>query len=634
MDSTIEMFLSGVHNLLDDENISKDAAHSSYNWVTQDGKIKLIGGRKIIGVEGGVGSCSALWYSYKVNGEAVLYRKITNKIQYLAGDTWTDVLTGLNDVDVSFANYSSLAGTFTFINSTDGFWKINNANPASPINIYNSAKNFHGKILIDRGRMLLWDRDDGNKKDPTGLYGSWIDRQDSTVYTSVANENLGASGSQTYTGTLAFKAGGSTRNCFGISITGTTTTTETFTDNYDGTLTSNKGGTGTINYATGAYSVTFSAVTTSGNVLANYQWEDSTNKGVADFSKSATRVPGEGFQFPQDEGGDKIMIVLVGQDGAYYSMKKNSVYRLSIDADDKNATNEVYRKNIGVSSKNGAISTGTGIIFINTVNPDKPELTILQKNPLGDSIEPYVIMPQFRFSDYDYTNAYFEIYERYVLLYCRLKDSQKNDTILMLNITGKTVDVVKYNALCSAKHEGNLYVGSPLTDSVYQIFNGFDDEGLSIDNEWIGRGEMFGTERLKKEKKLRIMGLIDPDQAIQVWMDTDDSGFSLVGTIVGSGSYVDYSTSQAIGVNFIGQSQLGGDDVAPAYKYFCEIKLKTPKFRKRMIRFVATGIGYCDINTLMDRDVLIFEDRIPKKYRNKQNVSLNGLTNNLDNPQF
>jgi len=94
MDSTIEMFLSGVHNLLDDENISKDAAHSSYNWVTQDGKIKLIGGRKIIGVEGGVGSCSALWYSYKVNGEAVLYRKITNKIQYLAGDTWTDVLTG------------------------------------------------------------------------------------------------------------------------------------------------------------------------------------------------------------------------------------------------------------------------------------------------------------------------------------------------------------------------------------------------------------------------------------------------------------------------------------------------------------------------------------------------------------
>ena len=53
-----------------------------------------------------------------------------------------------------------------------------------------------------------------------------------------------------------------------------------------------------------------------------------------------------------------------------------------------------------------------------------------------------------------------------------------------------------------------------------------------------------------------------------------------------------------------------------------------------MIWFVATGIGYCDINTLMDRDVLIFEDRIPKKYRNRQNVSLNGLITNLDNPQF
>jgi len=188
--------------------------------------------------------------------------------------------------------------------------------------------------------------------------------------------------------------------------------------------------------------------------------------------------------------------------------------------------------------------------------------------------------------------------------------------------------------LCSAKDGDNLYIGSPLTDSVYQILNGFDDDGLEIKNYWDGRGEIFQTESLKKEKKLRIMGLIDPDQAIQVWMDTDDSGFVLVGTIVGSGSYVDYSTSQAIGVNFIGQSQLGGDDVASAYQYFCELKLKTPKFRKRMIRFVATGIGYCDINTLMDRDVLIFEDRIPKKYRNKQNVSLSGLITNLDNPQF
>jgi hypothetical protein len=125
------------------------------------------------------------------------------------------------------------------------------------------------------------------------------------------------------------------------------------------------------------------------------------------------------------------------------------------------------------------------------------------------------------------------------------------------------------------------------------------------------------------------MGLIDPDQAIQVWMDTDDSGFSLVGTIVGSGNYVDYLSPQTIGANFIGEAQIGGDDNVAVYPYFCEIKLKTPKFRKRSIMFRAKGIGYVDISSINDHDILFFDDRIPKKYRVKQNVSLDGKTNNL-----
>jgi hypothetical protein len=634
MDSTIGAFVSGQHTILDNENIPKDASSGGYNWITKDGKIILAGGRRVVGSEGTVGKCPVLWFGYKVNGDKVLYRKITDKLQYFNGSDWVDIQTGLSDVDYSFQNYSSLAGSFTVFNSTDGFYKINNAHPDSPISLYNASKNFHGKILIDSGRTLLWDRNDANKRDRTGLYGSYIDRQDSTVYTAVTGESIGDLGSRTYTGTLAFKAGGASRNCFAITFAGTVAAgAETFTDNLDGTLKSSRaGGSGTINYATGDYSVTFSAITT-GAVTAAYQWEDSTNKGIADFTKSATRLPGEGFVFPQDEGGDPILNVVIGPDGAYYSLKEKSAYRLSIDADDKNATNKVFRKDIGIPAWRACVSTGSGIVFLNTANPSKPELTILQNNPLGDAVEKYSIISHFKFSDYDYTDSYFDTYERYLMIFCKKLGNPKNDTILFINVDGKTVDVVKYNGLCSAKDGDNLYIGSPLTNSVYQILNGFDDDGLEIENYWDGRGEIFQTESLKKEKKLRIMGLIDPDQSIQVWIDTDDSGFVLVGTIVGSGSYVDYSTSQAIGVNFIGQSQLGGDDVAPAYKYFCELKLKTPKFRKRMIRFVATGIGYCDINTLMDRDVLIFEDRIPKKYRSKQNVSKDGLTTNLNNPQ-
>jgi hypothetical protein len=50
--------------------------------------------------------------------------------------------------------------------------------------------------------------------------------------------------------------------------------TETFTDNGDGTLTGSAGGTGTINYTTGAYSVTFNAAPATGvdNITGDYNY--------------------------------------------------------------------------------------------------------------------------------------------------------------------------------------------------------------------------------------------------------------------------------------------------------------------------------------------------------------------------
>ena len=129
------------------------------------------------------------------------------------------------------------------------------------------------------------------------------------------------------------------------------------------------------------------------------------------------------------------------------------------------------------------------------------------------------------------------------------------------------------------------------------------------------------------------MGLIDPDQKIEVYESYDDAGFSLVGTIVGNGSYVDYSNPQLVGVNMIGEVQIGGGNTEEAYPFFCELKVKTPKFRKRQRMFVVTGIGYVSISMMLDRDILVFEQRIPKRYRNKQNVSKDGESTDLNNPE-
>ena len=626
----IEKFSAGVHNLEKDENIPQSAAQDARNWYTIDGKLKLIPGRALIGTEGAAGAIYGEIFGYKVNGTKVHWRKAGTKIQYYNGTAWTNVVTGLTaTADYTFTNYSSLAGTFTYAWGTDGIYKFHNAHPGSYLSMYSSAINFKGFAFIDKGRSILW----GRKEDKTGLYGSKIDPQGAN-YTTVTNENLASGDGVTvhFSGTLA--SAGGTKNMFGVSITATGG--ETFTDNYDGTLTGSAGGTGTINYFTGAWDVTFVTVpaNAANNIKANYQYEDSNSGGVTDFRKSATRLAAEGFLVPQDEGGDAIQCVLIGPDGAYYSMKKQSAYRFEIDATDLNPVNEVYRRDIGVPSLRGAVSTGIGIVFINTAKADKPELTILEQNALGDGLNVRVLFPHFKFSNYTFDDATLDTHERYFVIACKSADTSTNDTILLGDNSAKTVDITRYPARTFAKDAGILYCGSPVTETVYKVYDGYDDTGFAIDNYWISKGELFETNRLKKTRRLRLKGHIDPDQSYEVYVSYDDAGYQLVGTVRGDQTYVDYNEAQELGANVIGSAQIGGDNGLNSFPYFLELKLKTPKFRKRTIKFVALGIGYVDIEYLEDFDILTFENKLPRRNRLKQNVSLDGQDTDQDSPTF
>ena len=612
----IQVFTKGVHNLLSPEVIPTEAAQDSKNWITQNGVIKLVNGKETIGATGALGKITGQIFGYKVDGTTVHWRKAGTAIQYWDGSAWQNTVTGLTeDAEYTFSNYSSLAGTFTFAFGIDGIYKFHNANPASHCSMYDSTKNFKGHAFIDRGRSILWNR----KEDKTGLYGSWIDNQRAVsggtgVYTAVTGEATTSD-----SGTLAFKAGGATRNCFAVTIT-VTGSGQVFTDNYDGTLTGDSGDTGTINYITGDYTLTESGVGT-----VDYQWEDANVRGVTDFSKSATRLAGEGFQFPQDQGGDAILNVEVGQDGAYYSLKERSSYKLAITATDEDATNEIYRKEIGVPSLRSAVSTGDGIVFINTANPEKPKMTILRKNVTGDAIEPIVLFPQFKFENYTYTDCTIDTYDRYVMVACKSSGATNNDVILLCDPLNGTVDITHYPVRTFARDGVNLYAGSSTTKSVYLMFNGYDDDGFEIDNFYKTKDELFKTERLKKERKLRLKGKIDPDQSYEVYINYDNQGDTLVGTVVGSGSYVDYSSPQAIGSNMVGESAVGGNTTTNAYSYYVELKLtKPPKFRKRSIKVKALGIGYVDIESMMDIDIRTYRHKIPQQYRQKQNVSLDG----------
>jgi hypothetical protein len=132
-----------------------------------------------------------------------------------------------------------------------------------------------------------------------------------------------------------------------------------------------------------------------------------------------------------------------------------------------------------------------------------------------------------------------------------------------------------------------------------------------------------------------LKGNISADQSYEVYINYDGNGNQLVGTILGSGSYVDYTSPQSIGANLIGSSQIGGDTLVNIYSYFAELKLhKVPKFRSRQVTFIALGYGYVDIDSQMDLDIDLYEERLPSRFRQKQHVNLAGTTTDNPNPEY
>lgn len=173
---------------------------------------------------------------------------------------------------------------------------------------------------------------------------------------------------------------------------------------------------------------------------------------------------------------------------------------------------------------------------------------------------------------------------------------------------------------------GELFIGDTLTDNVYQIFSGFDDDWDTIQNFWISGDELFWTQRLKKTKRFRIKGLIQPTQSLEVYMATDWGAFTLVGTILGNWTYVAIGQSFTIGANGIGESIIGGElSNVDWYQYFAELQFSLGKFRKRTVKLVATGVWYVSCDMYIDEKLQMFENKIPSQFRSKQRVSLSWL---------
>lgn len=640
----VENFVKGIVNAIEDRSIPAGAASRSLNWLTMGDHIELRRGQRRMGLtDHGSGKVKGFFVANKVGGNEIPFKVYGTKLLfYDAGtDDWIEVEDdgGNTDIipaaasgdDVTMDGIETLAGAQLWLNSPNGsFFKVmihagDATNPPVAVDQYDEAQNFKGYIVIQLNRIKLW----GRVADKTGLQGSYIDTR---KYTTVSAEVLGTGDGLTkdYSGTLAFKGSGAKRTCFAIEVTDGT---ETFTDNRDGTLTGDQGGTGTINYATGAISVSFNAnVTNLTNVTVDYQWENSTDEGLADFTESATRVAGEGFYFPQGDGGAlKGIASLKSVDFCFHEHKS---WRLELTEDDTDARNLMWRENVGVQSIRGCRGSGEGIYYIDTRDSNEVRIRIVTYDAGSSEEIPISLSDNLDLSDLRFDDAAVFEYGDFILVSCRTSDSidsddlPVNNRVLVYNKVWKSWDLTDYYVRMFDVYSGALHGGHSLNNNVFELFSGFDDDDSIIPNYWEGNLDEQGVAELKKTKKLRIGGLIAKDQKIKVSVSIDGGPFVEIGgsddggshtyAIEGSGSYVDAGQSVTIGSTIIGKNVIGGgSDSVQVYNYLREIPFRQAigKYSRVKIRFEGIAIGYASVSFYEFFDVTQHGPKIPEQYR-------------------
>lgn len=624
-DIIINDFIWGTIDTLEAKSIPRGTASKSLNWLTEIDRIELRRGYNLLGNEGSAGKIYSVFVAKMANGTEIPFRKNGQKLEYyiLATLTWTEIGTNIfgstaETEDAYFAEYHSLAGDQLFISSPNSsLFKVMLANPASYTDIYDSTKNYKGYIKIKQNRMFLW----GRVKDKTGLYLSKIDTEN---YTTVSNENVGTGdgSTKTFTDTLAYKAAGAKRTCFAIEVTDGV---ETFTDNNDGTLTGSAGGTGTINYTSGAISLTFNASVGGGTaILCDYQWVDDTVNGIADFTYSGTRVASEGAVFRQDDGGNLQTIESYGAEE--YCLHESKTWVLELTADDTNATNLIYREKLGIPSIRAAVATAEGIYCVDISDEKDPQIKLLSYSLYSDKVNSSPISKGVRYKNkdvgIDLSGYYFDKsvgkeWGDCILFTCRTSSETENNRVILYNKRKKTIDVLDYWVSCFAVYNGTLIAGDSYTQNVYSLFSLWDDDESLIGNYWESNEDNLNFEGMKKLKRLIIKGLIAKEQSIKISISTDNSNFIEIETIEGDESYVDIGKEVSVGRNTIGSEIVGGGSGgAYAYNFIKEINpVILDKFNTIKLRIEALEMGFCSLNEIIYHDIRYKNQKILKRYR-------------------
>ena len=392
------------------------------------------------------------------------------------------------------------------------------------------------------------------------------------------------------TGFTTYTSGGTAGKC------------EYFTDNKAGVLVSNLGGTGTINYATGAVSVTFFTAPIVAPVLCAYLWEDATSGGILNDTVTS---------FRQDDAGSFMNIFSIGADE--YCLHNLKTYILTVSSTIGNSTNLIYRNQVGIPYWRAAIENGDGIPYLDFTNANDPKVRILKPSQFSATVIPDDLSDNLNLTPYGFDYPVMFDWGNYLILACQGKTNSVNNTYngvaFLYNKIGKFWDRCDFYISCLDQYNGGLLAGESISNNLTKLFSGYDEQGDIIDNAWISSEMDLGFSGVKKVNPFTIEGFIAADQVLDVYIAYDSGAFGLVKatgedhSILGTGSYVDFSQGITIGSTTVGENTVGSGGTPNAYFYRRTFNISSDKFEYCKIKLQAVAIGAVQINKFKFSDI-------------------------------
>jgi len=593
--------------------LKKGYSPDSKNWLSLTDHIELRRGYAKLHeteVEGN-GKITGLGVGIKYDGTEIPFYSYGRKLNYYDVDTADTIEIGTNTLpvgadgdDVWVQPYQALAGSFVYLGSVNSsIYKIPVANSGSAVDQNVGSYRF-GVFHIGQNRSFAGQRqgDTAGNEDKTGLYLSYIDKDELSDFTIVNDEayDTGDGTEKTFAHDLDDITG--KRTAMYISVTDGT---ETFKDDRNGLMVGDKGGTGTVNYATGAVSVTFvTAPTNLQAITCNYYWEDATSAGLLDYTGGAN---GQGKSFRQDDGGGNLQAIF-NINTVEYCFHLLKTWQFQSSLDDTDSTNLPYR-NVGIPYHRSAFQVPDGIIFADLSSSNEPKFRKMQvMTGTGiATIEPKSISDALDLSSYAFDYCVAFRWGDYEIFCVQEKKngtaSEFNSIMYVRNTVSGAWDRLDYYASVLAEYGGTLLAGDSISNNVYTYFSGWDDDGELIPNYWTSSDLDLNSDHLKVCRRMVISGLIQRDQDIKVSMSYDGGDFVDVQIIEGDGNYVSTGQKVSIGSTTIGSKVIGGGGDSEASPFTVDFPLNSDKFIYARIRVEAIGIGFAQINDFTFKDV-------------------------------